>query len=229
MRLVTSVESRRSTIAAVTTVRAVMHQTVAMPMQSVSRRWTVASWLLARHDDRLDAISDAVRAVGADAFVAQSIGEGEAERLAGSLGFHRTWAISHHPHSRLLPGSGVGLAVMTPHEITSAIDTVISESSSLWSTHRRIAQAVLVDRADHSGYVIAHAVAEAGTVPSPSPGAPMVRVHPARVATDPDHAIELPDTCTDVAISSSTPVEGMEPMVVASFDMLWVQGDFPTP
>lgn len=206
-----------------------MHQTVNMPMQSVSRRWTVASWLLARHDDRLDAIADAVRAVGADVFAAQSIGEAEAERLAGSLGFRHTWSISHHPHSRLLPGSGVGLAVMTPHAITSAIDTVVSESSSLWSTHRRIAQAVLVDRADHSGYVIAHAVADANTMPSPSPGAPMVRVHPARVSMDPDHAIELPDTCTDVVTSSSKPVEGMEPMVAAGFDMLWVKGDFPAP
>jgi hypothetical protein len=199
-----------------------------MAMATVRRRWTIATWLLARGGGDPAALTAALGGLDADAVTLQSVRHDLVEQVGPALGMNHAWARSHHPHSRLIPGSAVGLCVLTPHRITSSTDHVVSERASVWSTKRRIAQVATVERHDHSAYTIAHAVERLDGVVVPTGAAPTVLVRPTRVGVDDDRAIELPSGATVIGSQVSRPIDGVEPLLAVTFEMPWVQGDFPT-
>ncbi|MDJ0770884.1 MAG: hypothetical protein QNJ12_18975 [Ilumatobacter sp.] len=195
-----------------------------MPIESVPRRWTIATWLVAGSRDDVEAIAAPLIDGELDVVMLQSIGKRNVDALAAAIGANHVWALSHHRRSRLLPGSGVGLAALTPHRIIGTVDAVVGEHRSRWSKHRRIAQEVTVERADHSAYAISHSVAD-GTVTGPA-GPPRIVVRPSLVDAGAERAVELPDGAVLVDVDATTPIAGAAPLLTVTFEMAWVQGDF---
>lgn len=195
-----------------------------MSLDPVPRTWTLASWLVTGADP--DAVGDALADVEADAFALQRLRKSDIERVADRLSIRHAWELSYHPMSRLLPGSGVGLAILTPHSIGDSVSVVTNNHSSTWSRRRRIAHFATVERADHSGYTIGHALSS----PDPeliggSPPSPLVWFQPAQIAVDPSRAIVLPDGATNVTTDLQTPIAGSEQLLTVTFEYDWDQDD----
>jgi hypothetical protein len=198
-----------------------------MPAETVHRTWTIASWLVALTAKEPTAIGDTLLAAGdLDAVALQSVREHDAERIAGRWGATCAWELSFYPRSRLLPGSGIGLAVLSRHTIDDSVSFVTNNHTSTWSTRRRVAQFALVNRADHSGYTIGHAVGSSDPESMGRPPAPLVWFRPEQVATDPARAVDLPDQAAAVSIETTTPLTTGPPLLLATFEMPWVRGDF---
>lgn len=200
---------------------------------TVSRRWTIATWLLAGFDDdTADDLAASLRGLGADVIVLQSVPRSLAERLGATLAMHSQWALSHYRRSPLLRRSGVGLATLTPHTVRSSTDRVISPQESTWSPKRRIAQSTLVQRADHSAYQVLHAGTSVDDAAGPGGGqgggAPTIVVRPAQVGIDAGRAVELPKGSVVVSSDSTAPIAGAQPLLAVTFDHDWVAADFPT-
>lgn len=174
----------------------------------------------------VEAIVVALDALRADAFALQSIEESAVKEVAAALGVHHRWELSHYPTSRLVPGSGVGLAVVSPHVFRDSIGVVTNDHASKWSKQRRIAQVATVERPDHSGYSIVHAVGAERDV-SPIGPAPTVTFRPEQVGVDAASAVDLPDGATVVRVETTQPIERANHLMVVTFDMPWVRGDFP--
>ena len=198
-----------------------------MPAQSIERSWTVVTWLVAHGRSDLDAVVGALRRVEADAIALQSLEESDVEHIADALGVRSAWELSYHPVSRLIPGSGIGLAVLSPHAIDVSQHVVINEHHSTWSKHRRIAQFAVVDRADHSSYAIGHAVGTVAAGAMPGVSAPLVMIRPEQVEHDPGRAVEVPSGATVTNTEVVRPIGNAEPMLTVTFEMPWVQGDSP--
>ena len=196
-----------------------------MPLETVSRTWTIASWLVPHTNVR--AVGDALAALDVDAIALQSITEDDVERLADRLAVRHAWELSHHPASRLLPGTGVGLAVLTRHAIEDSASVVTNNHSSAWSRHRRIAHFAVVERSDHSGYTIGHAVGAPDPESMGAPPAPLVWFRPEQIGSDDSRSVDVPDEATVVATQTSEPIPGAPKLFTVTFDMPWVQGDFP--
>lgn len=198
-----------------------------MASETLPRRWTIATWLVAHGTADLADVITALRPVDADAYALQSLAETDVERIADELGMYHAWELSYHPHSRLIPGSGIGLAIVSPHRIEASTSAVVNDHGSLWSSRRRIAQWATVVRADHSAYSLGHAV---GTVPPatfPTDAAPLVEIRPDQVDHDTTRAIELPEGATSIDSTTARPIAGVAPMLSGTFEMPWVRGDFP--
>ena len=198
-----------------------------MPAQSIERSWTVVTWLVALGRSDLDAVVDALRGIDADAIALQSLEESDVEHVADALGVRFAWELSYHPVSRLIPGSGIGLAVLSPHGVDTSHHVVINEHHSTWSKHRRIAQFAVVNRADHSGYAIGHAVGSVTAGAMPGVSAPLVMIRPEQVEHDARRAVEVPNGATVTNTDVIRPIENAAPMLTVTFEMPWVQGDFP--
>ena len=203
-----------------------MRQNAVVPAETVLRRWTVATWLLAGVDD-FEAVAHALEPLGADAIALQSVHERDADTVAAALGMQMAWEVSHYPRSRILLGSSVGLAVLTPHRVSSSHATVTSAKTSLWSSARRVAQFCTVERHDQTGYTVVHAVGPNHGAGVDAGGFPLVRMVPEQVGVDETRAIELPGEATGVSHSTVTPVEGANDLQATSFELPWVRGDFP--
>ena len=197
-----------------------------MPAETVQRRWTVTTWLLAGVDD-FEAVVHALEPLTADAIALQSVHERDADTVAAALGMQMAWDVSHYPRSRLVLGSSVGLAVLTPHRVSATHTTVTSATSSLWSTSRRIAQFCTVERHDHTGYTIVHAVGPTHGAVVDAGGFPLVRMTPEQVGVDETRAIELPAAASGASSTVSQPIDGANRLQATSFALPWVQGDFP--
>ena len=197
-----------------------------MPAETVRRRWTVATWLLGGVHD-FEAVVHALEPLGADAIALQSVHERDADTVAAALGMQMAWEVSHYPRSRVFIGSSVGLAILTPHQVSASHATVTSAASSLWSTSRRIAQFCTVERQDHIGYTIVHAVGPTHGLVSGAGGFPVVHVIPEQVGVDAGRAIELPAEARSVSSTVTQPIEGANPLQATTFELPWVKGDFP--
>jgi len=198
-----------------------------MPAETIPRRWTITTWMVAHGRSNLDEVIVALRPVVTDAVALQSLERSDVEHVADALRMHHAWDVSHHLRSRLLPGSGVGLAILSPHRVEGSTSSVINDHESLWSNRRRIAQWATVIRADHSAYSIGHAV---GTVPAdtfPTGSAPLVEIRSEQVDHDVDRAIGLPQGATLIESTTTRPIDDVAPMLTVTFEMPWVQGDFP--
>ena len=169
----------------------------------------------------------ALRGVNADAIALQSLEESDVERIAAELGMNHAWELSYHPVNRLILGSGIGLAVLSPHTVASSTSIVVNAHHSTWSKHRRIAQFAVVNRPDHSGYAIGHAVGNVSAGAMPGLAAPLVMCRPEQVDRDPARAIEVPEAATVTNTETDQPIERAEPLLSVTFEMPWVQGDFP--
>ncbi len=185
----------------------------------------MATWLVAGGHDRIEEIAHALDATGADAIALQSVRRHDAEQIAAALGHQLAWALSHHPRSRLIPRSGVGLAMLTSHRITASADGVSNDHPSTWSARRRIWQTVAVERHDHSAYSFGHAVGATERVDA-SAGPPAVLIVPEQVGVEASHAIRLPDGAALVDHMTTRPLDALAPLLVATFEMAWVRGDF---
>jgi hypothetical protein len=199
--------------------------------QPVTRRWTVASWLLTRWGHDIDAVVRALATIEADALAVQSVRARDATEIATQLDLHHVWAKSHHPRSPLVPRSAVGLAIMSPHRITGSLQSAVGEHTSIWSTKRRIVQIATVQRAsDHTSYSFGHSLAPVdvfdGAGSSTAGSAPLVVIRPSRVGVDDARAIEVPDTADVSSIEVRRPIPEAEPLLVTAFEMPWVQGGF---
>ena len=195
-------------------------------METIPRTWTIVSWLVPH--DRLDAVGAAIAGVDADAYALQSLRRQSAEAIADRLGATAAWELSFHPRSRLLPRAGLGLAIITRHSIGDSVSVVTNNHSSTWSKNRRIAHFAVVNRADHSGYTVGHAAGSPDPETLGRPPAPLVWFRPAQVGVNDGRAVELPDGATTLDVTSTTPIPGANPMLAVTFEMPWVQGDFPT-
>jgi hypothetical protein len=201
-----------------------------MSTETVVRRWTVATWLVAGLSDRLETVTQAIEATDVDAVDAlalQSLRRRDAELIGAALGMQVAWELSHHPVTRLFPGSGVGLAVLTPHTIAASHQVVTNEHRSTWSSKRRIAQFAVVERHDQTVYAIGHAVGPTRGVSSPAGSFPLVAMAPEQVGIDPSRAVSLPDGATLVRSQVMRPVADRAHLQVTTFEMPWVRGDFP--
>lgn len=198
-----------------------------MSTETVVRRWTVATWLVAGLADRLEVITQAVEAADVDALALQSLRRSDAEAIGAALGMNVAWELSHHPVTRLFPGSGVGLAVLTPHTITASHAVVTNEHRSTWSNKRRIAQFAVVERHDQTAYAIGHAVGPARGIATPTGSYPLVAMTPEQVGVDSSRAVTLPDGATLVQSQVTQPAAGHAHLQVTTFEMPWVRGDFP--
>lgn len=196
--------------------------------RSVSRTWTVASWCLGAAWQASDVPIDTLDGFDCDIVAIQWIRSRRARTIADRLDLPYAWARSHHPRSRLIPGSAVGLAVLTPHRISISVDGAIGEPASLWSPDRRAMQAVTVARSDQTSYTICHGTAALGPEVTDSANGP-----PTLVVGEPSGPglrtpIDLPDGARMVSTEHHTPIEGVSPLVVASFEMTWVEDGFAT-
>lgn len=196
-----------------------------MPAHTVNRTWTIASWFVPHADP--SAIADGLAGIDLDAVALQSITKDDVERLADRLGVRHAWELSYHPTSRLLPGSGVGLAVLTRHAIGDSASVVTNNHSSTWSRHRRIAHFAVVERADHTGYTIGHAVGAPDPESRGAPPAPLVWFRPEQVGIDDARAVDLPDGAVIVDAHTLRPIAGAARLLVVTFELPWVQGDMP--
>jgi len=196
-----------------------------MTARTVIREWTVATWLLAGGRDHLASVVDALGGTHADAIALQSVRRDDAESIADVLDCRLRWDLSYYPASRLFAGSGVGLAVLTPHTIEAAAAAVSNDHPSTWSRDRRIGQVVTVSRHDQTAYAIAHVV---GSGPAPdSGGYARVTIVPEQVGVDAERAISVPDSATVLRTDVTTPIATVAAMQATTFEMPWVQGDFP--
>jgi hypothetical protein len=198
-----------------------------MSTETVVRRWTVATWLVAGMSDRPETVTHAVEAAEVDAIALQSLRRDDAEAIGDALGMQVAWELSHYPVTRLFPGSGVGLAVLTPHTITASHGVVTNEHRSTWSGKRRIAQFAVVERHDLTVYAIGHAVGPTHGVSSPAGSYPVVAMTPEQVGVDSSRAVTLPDGATLVRSQVTQPADDRPHLQVTTFEMPWVQGDFP--
>lgn len=195
-------------------------------MGTVARSWTVASWLLARARS-VSSIVSALSRADLDAVALQSVGKSDARRIAERLDMHWAWELSHHPTSRLIPGGGVGLVVMTPHRLSDSSSVVTNAHASPWSKQRRIVQFATVERRDHSGYTIGHTVGAPDPDPPADTAFPMVWFRPVQIGVDDGRAVELPVGAATVRTEVTEPVEGMASLCAVTFELPWVEGDFP--
>ena len=203
-----------------------MGQNALMTTDTVQRRWCLATWLLSGVDD-FEAVTHALDPLSADAIALQSVHERDADTVAAALGMQLAWEVSHYRRSRIVPGSSVGLAVLTPHRVTASRATVTSATSSLWSTGRRIAQLCTVERHDHTGYTVVHAVGPThGAVLDPG-RLPVIRVTPEQVGIAPERAIELPPEAGEETSTVTRPIEGANPLQATTFVSAWPRGGFP--
>ncbi|TDT15828.1 hypothetical protein BDK89_1407 [Ilumatobacter fluminis] len=203
-----------------------MGQNAVVPAETVQRRWTVATWLLAGVDD-FETVAHALEPLSADAIALQSVHERDADTVAAALGMQMAWEVSHYPRSRVFIGSSVGLAVLTPHRVSASHATVTSAKSSLWSTSRRIAQFCTVERHDHTAYTLVHAVGPTHGAMADAGGFPLVRMVPEQVGVDETRAIELPPEASAATSTVAEPIEGANGLQATSFELPWVKGDFP--
>jgi hypothetical protein len=201
-----------------------------MSTETVVRRWTVATWLVAGVPEQVETVTRAVEGTavdGVDACALQSLRRDDAEAIGAALGMKVAWELSHYPITRLFPGSGVGLAVLTPHTVTASHAVVTNEHRSTWSTKRRTAQFAVVERHDQTVYTIGHAVGPTHHVSSPAGSFPLVAMTPEQVGVDSSRAVSLPDGATLVHSDVTQPVAGRAHLQVTTFEMPWVRGDFP--
>ncbi len=196
-----------------------------MPLETVLRTWTVVSWSVDDTDPA--AIGRVLAGIDADAFALQSIRKRDVEHVADRLAVRHVWEFSHHPVSRLLPGTGLGLAVLTPHSIADSASVVTNNHSSSWSRRRRIAHFAVVNRADHTGYTIGHAVGAPDPVGMSASQAPVVWFRPAEVDVDPVRAVDVPADATVVRTEVLAAITGRPALLTVTFEMPWVVGDFP--
>lgn len=130
-------------------------QTAGVSARSRPLRWTIASWNL--HGSArppLEAVGPAIGRLGADVVALQEVRRSQAERLAESLGMQVVWGRKHFPHTRLVPWTAEGLAVLTPHRVELVAVEVVSRTRRSWTWRRRVMIEALVERADASGYRI---------------------------------------------------------------------------
>ena len=73
---------------------------------------------------------------------------------------------------------------------------------------------------------IGHAVGSPDPESMGRPPAPLVWFRPEQVAIDPARAVDLPDRATTVSIETGTALTPGSPMLLVTFEMPWVQGDF---
>jgi hypothetical protein len=198
-----------------------------MSTETVVRRWTVATWLVAGMSDQLETVTSSIEAAEVDAIALQSLRRSDAEAIGAALAMQVEWELSHHPVTRLFPGSGVGLAVLTPHTITASHGVVTNEHRSTWSSKRRIAQFAVVERHDQTVYTIGHAVGPTGGVGSPAGSFPLVAMTPEQVGVDSTRAVALPDGATVLQAQVTRPAADRAQLQVTTFEMPWVRGDFP--
>ena len=197
-----------------------------MAMETVQRRWTIATWLVARGAEHVGEIAKALGPLRADAIALQSIRRDDAESIATALGDEAAWELSHYPRSPLFRSSGVGLAVISPHTFVRSGSSPIGDHRSTWSPKRRIVQSATIARADATVYTIVHRVGPLALSAGGQPD-PYVLITPEQVGVDSSRAVVLPDDATLVSHQVTTPIDGLEPLQVTTFDMPWVKGDFP--
>lgn len=197
-----------------------------MPAETVTRRWTVATWLVAGAGDHLDAVANALRSVRADAVALQSIRRDDADAVARALEQRVEWELSHYPNTPLFQRSGVGLCVISPHRLADS-RVVPTERRSRWSRRRRIVQSVTVLRSDHSEYRIVHRVGPVGVLGGEDDAGNSITITPEQVGVDAVRAIGIPDAATLVAAQVERPIATVAPLQSTTFEMPWVQGDFP--
>lgn len=122
-------------------------------MSTLAPTWTVVTWNLqgSKHTD-LDRVAEVVRDESPDLVMLQEVRRPQARSLARSLEMQKCWALKHNPYRPFLSRRAEGAAILTPHELTDADHTVVSDATSKRSYKRRIVLSATVTRADQSRY-----------------------------------------------------------------------------
>lgn len=121
-----------------------------MPPMSDSS-WAVTTWNV--HGSTrppIDALAGALAAQSPDVVAVQEIRSGQARALARALGMGRHWSAKHFPFTRLAFWTAEGLAILSPHDITSTGSTELTLGASRRTYLRRIAQWADIEREDGS-------------------------------------------------------------------------------
>lgn len=95
---------------------------------------TVLTWnLQGSHGVDVDVVSRIIGATNADVVALQEVQERQAGRLASTLGHRHRWVFKHWP----IRARAEGLAILTPHPITSSRSFVLSKAA-FWDWRRRV-------------------------------------------------------------------------------------------
>lgn len=109
--------------------------------------WTIATWNLHGSADP-DPVEVAARigSMAADVVVAQEMRRQQARVVSRRLGWHHVWRRKHYPWSVMLWWRAEGLAILSPHRLSSPQRVVLSQRTHHWSYRNRIMLSATVHR-----------------------------------------------------------------------------------
>ncbi len=111
------------------------------------RRWSVTTWNIHGSEaPPIDGLAGAIDGQSPDVVAVQEVRRGQAKSLAAALGMQAHWTQKHYPYSPLVYWKAEGLAILSPHRLTSTGDAELTLSESRSSYMRRIVQWADVDR-----------------------------------------------------------------------------------
>lgn len=111
------------------------------------RHWSVTTWNVhGSEGPPIDGLAATIAAQSPDVVVLQEIRHAQARSLAKALRMHAHWTQKHYPYSPLVYWKAEGLAILSPHRMTSTGDAELTLGESRSSYMRRIVQWADIDR-----------------------------------------------------------------------------------
>jgi endonuclease/exonuclease/phosphatase family metal-dependent hydrolase len=124
-------------------------------VETVVPEWTVLTWnLQGSKQTDLDRVAAVIASEHPDVVALQEIRKPQAAGLAGRLDMSSVWNVKHHPWRPFFAGRAEGAAMLTPHVLSDAGHTQVSDARSKRNYRRRIVQWASIERADHTAHVV---------------------------------------------------------------------------
>ncbi|MFM8266784.1 MAG: endonuclease/exonuclease/phosphatase family protein [Ilumatobacteraceae bacterium] len=113
--------------------------------------WTIATWNLhGSAGPDLVEVAARIESMAADVVVAQEMKRHQARVVSRHLGWHHVWRRKHYPWSVVMWWRAEGLAILSPHRLSSPQRVVLSRRTRHWSYRNRIMLSATVHRRDAS-------------------------------------------------------------------------------
>lgn len=111
--------------------------------------WTIATWNLhgSAGPDPTE-VAARIESMAADVVVAQEVRRQQARVVSRKLGWHHVWRRKHYPWSVVMWWRAEGLAILSPHRLSSPQRVVLSQRTRHWSYRNRIMLSATVHRRD---------------------------------------------------------------------------------
>ncbi len=117
----------------------------------VGATWRILTWnVLGAKDPNLTVVAEVIHGYDADVVALQEVRRNQARALAKRLQFQVCWARKHYPYTPLLWWRAEGLAILSPHPLSSIVKATISPGVSTWTYRHRVMVAATARRGDDS-------------------------------------------------------------------------------